>query len=884
MATTVLQGLGGVGKSVMALALCQSKKIEECYPDGTVWVEVGRDPKDLPGKLESVGVALGDLPQYYKSLDAASRRLGSILASRSVLIVLDDVWEPKHTEHFLFNAPQCHLLVTSRSLHVAEVLNADLVHLDVLKPSQAIALLRKILGSNLPELAEIARCLSYLPLALRLAGKKLLYSGMSATEWLDRYRERVSKLKSKVNAKDPHENIEVCFDISTEEFEKDYQRTLYHSLGIFPEGEWVHKKVVLKFWQEIAFQERVDVSHHDLEDLIDTLNYLSLIEFDNDSIWLHDLLHDYNRQKLGDERLQYHARLLSAYNSDGKPWYKVQSDDYLYYHLPYHMKNAGQEDELYELLRSATQWMEMNFEQPNLTLEGLIVDVWDQCWQDRPMEAMEFWEKWMQRRIPRSSRDGYTARIIAVRCAFEVKYDEGLAIALCHSDKRIRSAGLSHTYYLSQRESERALSILRSVESHLEESWLIPDLIALQSLFMLVPLMAIDKYQKGEDNGAVVPEVVEVIRDAIQYVSRHSILRILGPVARRRIVSVGVKIILGLLDEAKSSTVNNIGGLRRFFLLPKEAKQRAREALLFLDRSYGSLSEVSDLIIDLFDAGDRISAMIAEFILIAHGTHNPEEAKSILIRMSSHSDPGCVYILAVTHVWYTILVREENLTPTALETAKRFVNHWLYQSSDGYGKVRYNEQIVQYYPLAYYGALWTKIWTGMPDLFVEYARSAEEDFDLQMHIIDTFGDFRQVFGNYQTALSILDPYIESLKSKCGNGVESDKQTQLRSCLVASLGSLRGLKPVPVDAYLDRIQAPVDLVKDIRSYSYRKPTDELYVRFYQLLSDVFVYAPTSFIREMIEIIDEALGADSFSETAAVVTSGLLDLAENGSGDH
>ena len=94
----------------------------------------------------------------------------------------------------------------------------------------------------------------------------------------------------------------------------------------------------------------------------------------------------------------------------------------------------------------------------------------------------------------------------------------------------------------------------------------------------------------------------------------------------------------------------------------------------------------------------------------------------------------------------------------------------------------------------------------------------------------------------------------------------------------SLGTLRGLRPAPVDSFLQEVEAPLDLINDIRSYSYQKPADELYIRFYQVISDVATHAPALFIQQMIDILDKALQARSMDKTVAILVNELIALVE------
>ncbi|HRF99216.1 MAG TPA: NB-ARC domain-containing protein, partial [Aggregatilineales bacterium] len=47
VALTALQGLGGIGKSVMANAVCKDDFLAGAFPDGVFWLELGREPGEI---------------------------------------------------------------------------------------------------------------------------------------------------------------------------------------------------------------------------------------------------------------------------------------------------------------------------------------------------------------------------------------------------------------------------------------------------------------------------------------------------------------------------------------------------------------------------------------------------------------------------------------------------------------------------------------------------------------------------------------------------------------------------------------------------------------------------------------------------------------------
>jgi len=365
-ALTALRGLGGIGKSVLAQALCQDKVIQEAFPDGVIWISIGREPGDLVRQMREVGRALRDGPEHYDTPDGSVNRLRTILRDKAALLVLDDVWDKRHVDPFLVEAPRCRILFTTRNGNIALSLCAGEVKLGTFQPAQAIRLLREWAGRDDAAFPDIAKRLGYLPLAVKLAGAQLR-EGMTTAEWLNETRH-VSHMVLDFCSEDPRDNLEVCFDLSVQRLPQRYQK-LYHALGIFPEDVPAPQTVIARLWKQLD----EGLGDADCSNLLKQLSRLALVELGADkTVRLHDLLYDYNRGKLGvDQTAALQNRLLNAYNADSRPWHRVEDDGYLYRHLAYHLVEAGRKEELRCLLLDF-DWLRTKLDTTDIA--GLIAD------------------------------------------------------------------------------------------------------------------------------------------------------------------------------------------------------------------------------------------------------------------------------------------------------------------------------------------------------------------------------------------------------------------------------------------------------------------------------------------------------------------------------
>ncbi|WFE53472.1 BTAD domain-containing putative transcriptional regulator [Micromonospora sp. WMMD1155] len=178
-----ISGMAGVGKTT--LALHWAHRAVDRFPDGQLYVNLrGYDDADavspadaLVDFLDALGAPIGRIPS---SVDARAALYRSLLASRRMLVVLDNSRDAEQVRPLLPGAGQCAVLVTSRdqlsSLTVAQ--GARPVTLEVLTAAESTRLLRSRLGDDRvaaePEATtEMIESTGRLPLALSIVAARL---------------------------------------------------------------------------------------------------------------------------------------------------------------------------------------------------------------------------------------------------------------------------------------------------------------------------------------------------------------------------------------------------------------------------------------------------------------------------------------------------------------------------------------------------------------------------------------------------------------------------------------------------------------------------------------------------------------------------------------
>ncbi|MFF8861485.1 BTAD domain-containing putative transcriptional regulator [Streptomyces sp. NPDC015139] len=179
MAVSALAGIGGVGKTTLAVHVAH--RARTAFPDGQLYVDLqGAGPRPaepetvLGSFLRALGTADSAVPD---SLEERAALYRSVLDGRRVLVLLDNAKDAAQVRPLLPGTEGCAALVTSR-VRMLDLAGAHLVDLDVMSPDEALALFTKIVGEERvaaereAALDVVAAC-GFLPLAIRIAASRL---------------------------------------------------------------------------------------------------------------------------------------------------------------------------------------------------------------------------------------------------------------------------------------------------------------------------------------------------------------------------------------------------------------------------------------------------------------------------------------------------------------------------------------------------------------------------------------------------------------------------------------------------------------------------------------------------------------------------------------
>jgi transcriptional regulator with XRE-family HTH domain len=180
LALTALNGLPGIGKTALAVALANDEQVRTRFRHGILWTGLGPHP-NVQGLLARWGKLLGIAPKDIENVNSREcwgRALRSAIDTHHLLLVIDDAWTTEDALAFQVGGAQCAHLLTTRLPQVAFTFaEQGAIVVPELGDADGLALLDCFVPQVVQQDPQGARTLVQavggLPLALTLMGKYL---------------------------------------------------------------------------------------------------------------------------------------------------------------------------------------------------------------------------------------------------------------------------------------------------------------------------------------------------------------------------------------------------------------------------------------------------------------------------------------------------------------------------------------------------------------------------------------------------------------------------------------------------------------------------------------------------------------------------------------
>jgi hypothetical protein len=359
-----LHGMGGIGKTVLAIDLVNDEDVNRPFPDGIFWLTLGQTPEPLRLQSELLRFITRET-RAFTAVSEGQDQLRKLFEGKACLLVLDDLWRAEDSLPFDVLGPRSRLLTTTRDADLLVALGAREQRLDVLSPDVALDLLASWSGQPrgaLPAVArQVAESCGYLPLALALSGARIQAG--------DRWEDVLAALEhGRLEFLDhPYGSVFKSLRMSTDALPPN-EAERYFELSVFPEDVKVPIETICTLWRHTGQLDSYQARH-----FLTGFARKSLLTLDGmaKAVSFHSLQHDFLRIN-DDSPIDANVQLVEAYRAQcPEGWASGPNDGYFFQFLPTHLAAAGNFEELTALLGNYN-WIEAKLKATDL--QSLIAD------------------------------------------------------------------------------------------------------------------------------------------------------------------------------------------------------------------------------------------------------------------------------------------------------------------------------------------------------------------------------------------------------------------------------------------------------------------------------------------------------------------------------
>ena len=326
------EGLGGVGKTTLAVALAHHQTVLDHFKDGVLWAGLGPQAgeSEVMSILTAWAMALGQDIAGLIDLSERKQAVKQLIGQRALLLVIDDVWQLDLAQALRCGGPHCCHLLTTRNKAIAHQFAGatQAQSVESLAEDPAYTLLQALAPAACaadPQTSrELAQAVGGLPLALELLGGYLaeteinlfpeLFADLAGQTWaeLSDPGQRLQLAQQRLGSKGGKVSLQETLALSLAELSVQEQAAFY-ALGAFAPKPERFSRAAAEAVAETSGQTLLKLAVR------------NLVEVEGQQLALHQVVADVVRTGLDQAAVARHrAYYLGLANQDRDNWRRIE--------------------------------------------------------------------------------------------------------------------------------------------------------------------------------------------------------------------------------------------------------------------------------------------------------------------------------------------------------------------------------------------------------------------------------------------------------------------------------------------------------------------------------------------------------------------------------
>jgi len=345
-------GLGGVGKTALAIQAVHEIKRQGIFPDGIIWYRVRDEDFDKvicrfsmlicrAAKIKNEIIELPTISEKIEFFKNEFRKYRLLFVLDNADNNLDSLIRP------LLDALSGFSVILTSRQELTLPSSSHIINLGGLKSVDAVALFKKVIGVKYKEygsdndILEICRLIGFLPLAVKLASMYIIEKRIIFSSYIKKWKQGNERLKLlRVNSTEVDEsrrNISTCFELSLTEL-NDKEKEIFLFMTLFQSNFDIAALINLlpnSFFDDVGIKSAYGDSnkYEFVEEILNGLKRLSLIDrlegFGSDTrIYLHPLIIEFGSEKRSAAVSESTSRIHEYYLGQVKDEIPFNRSDY----------------------------------------------------------------------------------------------------------------------------------------------------------------------------------------------------------------------------------------------------------------------------------------------------------------------------------------------------------------------------------------------------------------------------------------------------------------------------------------------------------------------------------------------------------------------------